>query len=222
MSAPSDPPQMTYVLIPGAATGPWYWDLVADDLRGRGHEVIAVDLPCDDDDAGLEEYAAAGVEAIGGRSGVIVVGHSLGGFTASLLAGRVDAAQLVLVQAMVPMPGESIGEWWANTGYPEMPDRSEEETYYHDVPEHLVALYKDNERAQSATPMDQPWPLEAWPDVPTRFVLCTEDRFFPAEFMRGVVRERLGIVPDEIATGHLPMHARPKELADRLDSYAKG
>ena len=38
--------------------------------------------------------------------------------------------------------------------------------------------------------------------------------------MRRVVRERLGIVPDEIATGHMPMLARPTELADRLDGYA--
>lgn len=193
---------------------------MAEDLRGRGHEVIAVDLPCDDDDAGLEEYAAAGVAAIGDRTDVILVGHSLGGFTASLLAGRVKAAQLVLIQGMIPVPGESIAEWWGNTGYPDLPERSEHETYYHDVPADLVALYTEHARTQSATPVSQPWPLDAWPSVPTRFLLCTEDRMMPADFMRRVVRERLGIVPDEIATGHLPMHARPKELADRLDAYA--
>jgi hypothetical protein len=55
--------------------------------------------------------------------------------------------------------------------------------------------------------------------VPTRFVLCTEDRFFPAEFMRRVVTGRLGIVPDEIAAGHAVALSRPKELAARLASY---
>jgi len=36
-------------------------------------------------------------------------------------------------------------------------------------------------------------------------------RFFPAEFQRRVVFERLGIVPDEMIAGHLPALARPEE-----------
>ena len=67
--------------------------------------------------------------------------------------------------------------------------------------------------------MDEPWPLDAWPDVPTRYLLCTQDRFFPAAWMRGVVRERLGITPDEIESGHCPALSRPAELADRLEAY---
>jgi hypothetical protein len=55
--------------------------------------------------------------------------------------------------------------------------------------------------------------------VPTRFVLCTEDRFFPPEFMRRVVADRLGVVPDEIAAGHAVALSRPKELASLLASY---
>jgi pimeloyl-ACP methyl ester carboxylesterase len=57
------------------------------------------------------------------------------------------------------------------------------------------------------------------PGVPTRFLLCRDDRFFPADFQRRVVRERLGITPDEIESGHLPTLSRPKELAERLDAY---
>ena len=75
------------------------------------------------------------------------------------------------------------------------------------------------ERDQSSTPMKEPWPLECWPDVPTRFLLCRDDRFFPADFMRRVVRERLGIAPDEIDGGHLVALSNPKELAARLHGY---
>ena len=64
-----------------------------------------------------------------------------------------------------------------------------------------------------------PWPLRAWPTVPTRFLRCRHDRFFPAEFMRRVVRERLGITPDEMAGGHLPALAHPDELVERLETY---
>jgi hypothetical protein len=49
--------------------------------------------------------------------------------------------------------------------------------------------------------------------------LCRDDRFFPAEFQRRVVRERLGIVPDEMDGGHLPALSRSHELAQRLLRY---
>lgn len=69
-------------------------------------------------------------------------------------------------------------------------------------------------------PFEAPWPLDAWPDVPTRFLLCRDDRFFPAEFPRRVVRERLGIEPDEMDGGHPPALSRPHELAQRLLHYS--
>jgi hypothetical protein len=76
------------------------------------------------------------------------------------------------------------------------------------------------ERQGSIVGLDAPWPLETWPSVPTRFVLCTEDRFFPAAFSRRVVAERLCIVPDEIEAGHCVALSRPAELAMMLDGYA--
>lgn len=75
------------------------------------------------------------------------------------------------------------------------------------------------ERRQSETPFAAPWPLERWPDVPTRFLLCRDDRFFPAEFSRRVVAERLGITADEMDGGHLPALAHPDELVARLEAY---
>ena len=123
---------------------------------------------------------------------------------------------------MIPAPGETPGEWWANTGFPdETSEWDESDTYFHDVPRELEDLSTERERGQSATPMGQPWPLHAWPDVPTRFLVCSEDRSIPPDLMRRVARDRLGIVPDEIATGHMPMLARPRELADRLDAYSQ-
>jgi pimeloyl-ACP methyl ester carboxylesterase len=41
--------ELTYVLIPGAGGAAWYWHLVERELRQRGHDVVAVDLPADDD-----------------------------------------------------------------------------------------------------------------------------------------------------------------------------
>ena len=76
-------------------------------------------------------------------------------------------------------------------------------------------------RARRRRPADEPWPLDAWPDVPTRYLLCREDHVFPAEFLRRLAQERLGIAADEIDGGHTPALSRPRELADRLERYSE-
>lgn len=218
---------MTYVLIHGAGSSAWWWHLVVDELARRGQEAVAMDLPCDDDSAGLPEYVDTAVRAIGDRTHLTVVGHSLGAFTAPLLCDRVPVDLLVLVAAMVPAPGEPPGEWWENTGWAEARKaeverygHSIEAVFLHDVPPALAAEANAHARNQSGTPFEKPWPLAAWPDVPTRVLLCRDDRFFPAAFQRRVARERLGITADEMGGGHLPMLARPVELVDRLESFA--
>src|SRR5262245_50109646 len=107
----------TFILIPGAGGSAWYWHLVAPKIRESGHEAIPVSLPAADDAAGLPEYAAAVVRAIGNREPrrVVLVAQSLAGFTAPLVCKEVRVALLVLLNAMIPRPGESPGEWWTNT-----------------------------------------------------------------------------------------------------------
>lgn len=210
----------TFVLIHGAGDVGWYWHLVEAELRARGHDTVAPDLPCEDDSAGLSEYTDTVLDAIGDRSALVVVAQSFGGFTAPLVCDRRKAELLVLVAGLVPAPGEAAKDWWANTGYErEEHDRYDDEIalFYQDVAPELAAEALKRGRAQSDTPTREPWPLEAWPDLPTRFVLCRDDRLLPAAFLRRVVRERLGITPDEIDAGHCAALSRPRELADRLE-----
>ena len=215
----------TYVLVHGGGSSAWDWHLLVPELRARGHDAVAMDLPIEDESAGLSEYADAVVAAVGDRTGLVVVGHSYGGFTAPLVCERLPVELLVLVAAMVPTPGEPPNDYWANTEHGKAfraqtgHDGSDDAIFYHDVPPNLVAEAKRRERGQVDTSGIEPWPLAAWPDVPTRFLLCRHDRMFPAGWLRGVVRERLGIVPDEIDGGHYISISRPRELADRLERY---
>ncbi len=222
----------TFVLIHGGGDGGWAWHLVEAELRSRGHDVVAPDLPADDESATLDDYADAVIAAVGDRRDLVVVGHSWGGFTAPLVAARLPTEVLVLVAGMIPAPGELPGDWWTTTGWraavAEQAARDGGLTanddpyvsFYHDVPRALADEASSRERAHpSSAATSAPWPLEALPDVPTKFVLCTEDYFFPPDFFRKVVADRLGIVPDEIVSGHCPMLSRPKELADLLASY---
>jgi hypothetical protein len=136
---------------------------------------------------------------------------------------------------MVPAPGETPNDWWANTGYRAAVQEQaaidggltgNDDPYvgfYHDVPRALATEAIGKERNHpSAAAMQQPWPLAGLPAVPTGFVLCKQDRFFPPEFMRGQVAERLRIIPDEIDASHCVALSQPKQLADILRRHARG
>ena len=141
----------TYVLIHGASSDSWYWHRVPK-LRELGHEVVAPDLPCDDDAAGFEEYADAVVRAIGDRTDLILVAELMGGFTAPIVCDRLAVDRPGPLVVMVPRPNESPGEWWENTGYLQARRESDAllglpidgefdvvTTFFHDVPEAVVA-----------------------------------------------------------------------------------
>ena len=221
----------TYVLIPGAGGSSWYWHRVVPELERHGHDAIAVDLPANDDSAGWVEYTEAVVKAVDGRRDLIVVAQSLGGFTAPLVCERVPVDLMVLVNAMVPVPGETGGDWWANTGqenaaagFARSQGRPAEfdfvRDFFHDVPPDLAeAALESGGPPQSGTPFTQPWPGTRWPDVPTRFLQSRDDRLFPLDFQRRVVRDRLGIEVDDMPGGHLPALSQPVELARRLLAY---
>ncbi len=91
--------------------------------------------------------------------------------------------------------------------------------FLHDVPSDLAAASADHVTVPADRLFEGPWPLARWPDVPTRFLLCRDDRFFPPAFLRRVVKERLDITPDEMSGGHLPFLAQPDELTSWLETY---
>jgi pimeloyl-ACP methyl ester carboxylesterase len=209
----------TFALIHGGGGSAWDWHLVASELSERGHDPVAVDLPSEDETAGWSDYANTVVDAIGTSSDVVVVAHSLGGFTAPLVCARISVDHLVLVAGMIPAPGELFADWWANTGYE---TSGYDDVFYHDVPPGLAAEARRRERDESSKALPEPWPLEAWPDTPTTYLLCRDDRMFPAAWARRHARERLRIDPDEMDGGHYITLSRPRELAARLVAYAAG
>lgn len=225
----------TFALIPGGGGDPWEWHRLVPELETRGHEALAIRLPASDESAGLSDYADAVSAAVGDRSDLVVVAASMGGFTAPIVCARRPVDLLVLLNPVIPTPGETFTAWWSNTGsgparraYHVSIGLSEAEAdddaivYYHDLPPDLAAEAQTREwQDQAERPLDEPWPLAAWPEVPTRVLVGRHDRMFPLDFQRGVVRERLGLEVDEIDGGHTLALSRPAELADRLEAYRR-
>lgn len=206
-----------FVLIHGGGSTAWDWHLVSPLLEASGHGVVAVDLPIEDDAAGLEDYTQAVTAAVGDAQDTIVVAHSLGGFTAPLVCEALQSDGLVYLSAMIPMPGETFGDWWTNTGH----DRETipEEAFFNLVPEDLAQQAIDKERDQQGAWMSAPWPGQH-PGVPTLAILCRDDQFFPPSFMRRQVRDRLGTEPVEIPGGHYASLSHPEAVAAALNDFA--
>jgi pimeloyl-ACP methyl ester carboxylesterase len=220
----------TYVLVPGAGGMASYWDLVRRELDARGLASIAVDIPADDPSKGLPDYVDLVVDAASGVADVVLVAQSLGGFSASWAAERLPASRIVLLNAMIPLPGETAGEWWDATGSSEArrdndiragrdPDANfDPDTYFlHDIPSDVLADLGD-EREQTETVFAAPWGLAAWPDLPTTVLAARDDRFFPYSFQQRVARDRLGLEAIEVPGGHLAALSRPAEVTAAIVS----
>ncbi len=215
-----------YVLIPGAGGAASYWHRVVPLLEQAGHEVVAVDLPADDEDAGLDAYADLTVAACGSHPDVVLVAQSLGGFTAPLVAERVDVRQLVLVNAMVPVPGETAGEWGDAVGSNEARLAAAEaggystefdlETYFlHDVPPEVLASSEEEQRPEAERSFVDHCDFTAWPAA-VRSIAGADDRLFPVDLQRRIARDRLGVELETVPGGHLVAMSNPDGLVSLL------
>jgi pimeloyl-ACP methyl ester carboxylesterase len=217
----------TFLLIPGAGGAAWYWHRISPLLRAAGHTVIAVDLPGADPTRGLPEYADLVATAGGGRHELVVVAQSMGAFSALPACDRLPVRALVLLNAMVPAPGETPGDWWEHTGWAAArvaaaraggyPEAFDLETYFlHDVDLAVAAAGESHQRPEADIAFEQPCAFERWPDVPTTVLAGRGDRFFPLDFQRRVARERLGAEVHTLPGGHLAALSEPQAVAGAL------
>lgn len=220
----------TFVLVHGAFGSPAELAPVIPLLEALGHRAIAVDLPCTDPAATLDDYAQTVVEAMAGIDGpIVLVGHSAGGATISLVADRTRVDHLVYVTAVVPEPWRSIADVVGASVLETILAVSHDDgngcrSFDLDMlaslappqeREAYLAFLKATQRPQGWAALGQPWPGQSLPDVPRTYVLCTEDTIIPPAIQREMA-VRLGVDPIEIASDHSVFALQPRELAAML------
>jgi len=232
-------PVSDIVLVHGAFHGAWCWDFLTPELERLGHRVVAVDLPISDPSAGAAEYAATVMAAIPPDSEPIVVGHSMAGVVIPLVAARRPVHSLVFLAAFLPIPGKSVGDQRAveHIDGQRIPQTAEwtdlgddvwligpntaTELFYQDATPAVARWATQRLRPQCYRAMQEITPLEVWPDVPSRAIVCREDRAINSDWVRSAARDRLGTTAIELPGGHSPFLTRPRDLATVLDGIAR-
>jgi pimeloyl-ACP methyl ester carboxylesterase len=234
---------ITFGLVHGAWHGAWSWDLVADELRRRGHGAVAVDLPCADPDAGASAYARVILDAIGGADEVVLVGHSLGGLTLPVVAealidGERPVRAMVFVAPLLPtigasfddghaddpdrlMPGLGAGQVAHEDGSSSWQPQAAIALMYPDAPPDVAEWAADRLRRQHWRVAQEVTPLRVWPSAPVTVIACGCDAVVNPDWVRRVARVRFGTEALLLPGDHSPFLARPVELADLLVTAAE-
>jgi pimeloyl-ACP methyl ester carboxylesterase len=225
----------TYLLVPGAWHGAWCWERVAPLIRGAGHEVVAIDLPCEDASVGCAGYRDIALDAVrDAGNDLVVVGHSAGGLTAPLVASARPVRRLVFVSALLPLPGRPFTEQNEEEGILQHEYQAGVEsdgngnrrwfdrelcgrTMYSGCGPEDVAWAFEHLRPQASTMYEEPSPLEEWPDVPIVDIRGDDDRLVSPAWAARAVQQRLGVGSAVIqGAGHSSMLSHPRELAALL------
>jgi pimeloyl-ACP methyl ester carboxylesterase len=221
-----------FALVHGAWHGAWCWERLVGPLRDRGHEVVVPELPSEDPELGLEDYAETIDEALGDAGDVVVVPHSLGGLVGPVVAARRPLKALVYLNALVPEPGLSFGDQLSasdeqillfeggravdDEGRSHWPDpEATARIMYGDLPPEDArwAAGRLRPQAQRSQAERSPAPPAG---LRTESIIGTDDRVVSPAWSRRVARERLGVETTELPTGHFPMISHPEPLAEAL------
>ena len=220
----------SFVLVHGSSHSPQAWDLVKSELERRHHSVLTPELPADEPGASAIRYADVIIGAISGCENPILVGHSAAGWFIPLVAARRPIRRMVFLAAVIPRLGMSfldllkaepdmINPEWIGKD-PRIPSIADE-FLLHDCPSELRAWAHETMRIVNAqNAIVERYPLDRWPDIPSSYIVCAEDRTITPDWSCKTARSQLRCEPIELPGGHCPYISRPAALAQVLSQIA--
>jgi pimeloyl-ACP methyl ester carboxylesterase len=219
------------VLIHSTGQGAAGWRRVVHALAERGQAAHAVELPSD---PGLlaADYAELIRRHVGALAAPIVLAHSGAGPLLPATARALEACHQVWLAAWVPDPEASFvqdtdlhrqaafdPDWIGKD--PTEDDAVAAAFLYHDCDDEMLEWALSTRRLFLPRGVyGERLPLA--PGIPSTYVVAAHDRTIRPEWQRQMARERLGVEPTEIPTGHCPNVSQPDLLAEILVAVAEG
>jgi len=195
-------------------------------LEQRGHRARAVDLPTDEPELSTDDYAEIIHRQVGGSGNPVVVAHSGSGVLLPAAARALDARHLVWLAAWVPDPGASFSEEVARyaekafnpdwIGKDPTTDAAVAARFlYHDCDQKTLEWALTTRRLFLPVAVFNER-ISLNDELPSTYIVATDDRTIRPDWQRRMARERLGIEPIEISAGHCPNVSQPGLLAELL------
>ena len=210
------------LLVHGAWHGGWCWDLLSEKLADRGVPAIAVDLPMTGlaDDIDCVEHALSGI-----AEPVILVGHSYGGLVITGAGRPGSVKRLVYIAALVldgeetlmaaapPAPPVPLFESIVanDDGTVSVDPARVVECFYADCPADEAAAAASRLRPFAMSAATTPLAHFAWKEIPSTYVLCTQDQAIHPESQRWYSARCGDLV--ELEASHSPFLSQPDAIA---------
>lgn len=219
----------TAVLVHGALADGSSWNKVIPILRENGLKVIAVQNPLES----LEGDVAFTQRALDDAEGpVVLVGHSWAGTVITQAGDDEKVKSLVYVSGLAPSKGESEDDIYADAhgakGIPTVPGfdnpivdeqgyiaLSEEDIVKYfapDIPEEEAVLIAAGQGKVQGDNFGQPVSVAAWETKPSWYIISANDQIISPDVMR-LQAEKIGAKVTELPTSHVPMLAKPEDVA---------
>jgi pimeloyl-ACP methyl ester carboxylesterase len=232
-----------YIFIHGACQGSWCWTRVTGILSSRGSDCVAPDLPGRENDPTphgeltFDRYVDAIRSIVAASDGTcVLVGHSMGGFVASRVAGiehdRIGG--IVYVAALVPRNGESIAQMLATDRASDLmrsvstsPDRASvvidparsAEVMFNRCSADDAAFGTSMICTEAIVPMRSPVTLtDRFESIGKYYVKTAYDRALSPAYQDELRCRYGGIETFGLDAGHAPYFSHARELADAIES----
>jgi pimeloyl-ACP methyl ester carboxylesterase len=227
------------VLVHGAFADSSGWEAVATQLMDQGYPVLAFSNPLRDpisDGA----YLRAFLSTIEGP--VVLVGHSYGGAVITNAATDNPAVRsLVYVAAYALDEGESVGEANLLGGghttvtdhlvfrpIPDQPTNADAyidpawfgELFAQDLPARTTRFMAASQRPGALSALQTESGPPAWAEIPSWYVVATQDRIIPPEAERAMA-ERAGSRVVEVDSSHVVMMSNPRAVTKVIREAAR-
>lgn len=223
----------TFCLVNGSTQNPFCWKLLIPELERHGHQTITPSLPVDEPAASGTRYAEVIAQALEDTSDdVVLLGHSASGMFIPLVPRLRPIRRVVYLAALIPKPGISIrGQLAAEPDMlnpawleafragrdPSTDDEVAINFLFHDCPPEAMKLgLMTRTKMYAEGAMTEVFPLETLPEVPSSYIVCSDDRTITPEWSRRTALDRLGVKAIKLPGGHCPYLSRPLQLADVL------
>ncbi|MEM7214987.1 MAG: alpha/beta hydrolase [Pseudomonadota bacterium] len=227
----------TAVLVHGAFADGSSWNKVIPLLQKAGLKTIAVQNPLTSlqDDVRFTKRAVENAEGP-----VVLVGHSWGGVVITEAGANDKVNSLVYVSAFAPRKGEHIHDILDDAhgvqkiakvdgfkkpivdkqGYIRLSDETFTKYFAPDIAENEAKLIAATQGYLHKDALDQVPAFEAWSSKPSWFVVSANDQMIAPDVMR-LEAKKIGATTVELPTSHVPMLAKPEEVANVIIEAAK-